>query len=883
MSTNDPAHWAQIKALFEQVQELPAALREAALHASGASTAVQGEVRSLLAHAAQSTGERGFLGQPAGMGGHGDTAGRIGQRLGPWQIVAPLGAGGMGEVFEAHRADGAFEGRAAVKLLKQGMDSALVLQRFAQERQALARLNHPHIAHLYDAGLSADGAPYFVMELVRGVPIDLAAKPLALEARLALFLQLADAVAHAHRNLLVHRDLKPGNVLVSEDGQVKLLDFGIAKAVDPLEGADANQTLASQRPFTPHYASPEQVRGEPVSTATDIYSLGVLLYQLLTGVRPTGRNATTAAAAARSVLDEQPTRPSALSPDVVADPGWLHARRKLQGDLDNILMKALQKPIEQRYLSVDALAADVRAYQRGYPISARAPSLAYLLARFLARNRASTVIAALGLAGIVAALVAALWQAQAAERSRLVAEARFAQVRQLANGLVFKYHDQIAHLPGSLATREALLNDAVNYLDGLRAQGDAALDPSLAREVAESYFRVAVLQGEQFSPSQERLGEAETNLAKALALQPRYVATPGLPAPALLSAADMWFLRSTLMVRSERLAQSLEALTQARALVERALEPGPNNLETLSRLATLEGHIGLVLGGSGIGANLGRPAEAQVHLRRSATVLAGLHERAPEVALWAHQAAWGCQNLANSLILSGAVEEALLWAQRSQALRDEAARRDSGNAHYRHQRAAAAFMLMQALSFNGKHDEALAAFAIAQAIARATVATDPANKAAARDLKLLPLALGRTLMAAQQIDAARRVMQPLLADLPTSADGDFYLERLRAEALLWLARAMPPAQATVALAHAKEAAALMAERAGGAASDNAVRQWARAQALGEQAAAYAKLGEQTAMRSTARAALDTWRAAPGGHAPGMYARWELRDQALAQR
>ncbi len=774
MRNTDPAHWAQIKALFEQVQDLPVARRDAALRASGASATAQGEVRSLLAHDAQSSRERGFLSLPAGLGECGATAApRIGQRLGPWQIVALLGTGGMGEVFEAKRADGAFVGLSAVKLLRHGMDSVLVLQRFAQERQALARLNHPHIAHLYDAGLSGDGAPYFVMELVRGVAIDVAVKPLVLEARLALFLQLADAVAHAHRNLLVHRDLKPGNVLVNEDGQVKLLDFGIAKALDPLDGADADQTLASQRPFTPHYASPEQVRGEPVSTATDIYSLGVLLYQLLTGVRPTGRNATTAAAAARSVLDEQPTRPSALSPDVVADPAWLHTRRKLQGDLDNILLKALQKPIAQRYLSVEALAADVRAYQRGYPISARAPSLAYLMARFFVRNRASMVIAALGMAGVVAALVAALWQARAAERSRELAEARFAQVRQLANGLVFKYHDQIAHLPGSLATREALLSDAVSYLDGLRAQGDAALDPTLAREVAESYFRVAVLQGEQFSPSQERLSDAEANLGKALALLPRYVGSAALPAQALLSAADMWFLRSTLMVRSERLTQGLDALTQARVLVERALKPNPADLETLSRLATLEGHIGLVLGGSGISANLGRPQDAQVHLRQSAVLMAQLHERAPQVALWSHQHAWACQNLANSLMLAGEFAQALPWAQRTQALRDAAAQRDSGNAHYRHQRATAAFLLMQALSFNGQHEAAQTAYHVAASIARETVAADPANKSAARDLKLLPLAMGRALMAAGQPRQAHQLLEPLLADLPAAAGGDF--------------------------------------------------------------------------------------------------------------
>ena len=233
----------------------------------------------------------------------------------------------MGKVFEARRADGQYDGRAAVKLLKRGMDSAAVLQRFALERQTLARLSHPHIARLLDAGASDDGLPYFVLEYVHGPPIDQAVRGLALERRLHLFLQLTDAVSHAHRNLLVHRDLKPGNVLVDSDGNVKLLDFGIAKALDPLEGhpgeGSSDTTVAGQCPYTPHYASPEQVRGEPVSTATDIYSLGVLLYQMLTGTRPTGRHATTPAETARSVLEDPPTRPSRLSASQAVDPQWL--------------------------------------------------------------------------------------------------------------------------------------------------------------------------------------------------------------------------------------------------------------------------------------------------------------------------------------------------------------------------------------------------------------------------------------------------------------------------------------------------------------------------------------------------------------------------------
>ena len=540
------ANWADLKAVFEATVDLPAAQRAPLIAAARLPVDLLAELRSLLAHHDDASSGQVFMAAPAvaqlrdtgtstrpsALAGALDPAARIGLRLGDWEIVRAIGAGGMGEVFEARRADGQFDGRAAVKLLKRGMDSAAVLQRFAQERQALARLSHPHIARLLDAGASDEGLPYFVLEYVDGRPIDLAVRGLPLTSRLRLFLQLADAVAHAHRNLLVHRDLKPGNVLVDTEGQVKLLDFGIAKALDPLEHQHGNTTVAGQRPYTPNFASPEQVRGEPVSTATDIYSLGVLLYLMLTGTRPTGRNATTPAEAARSVLQDAPTRPSRLTPQEAPDPQWLQTRNKLEGDLDNILLKTLEKEPQRRYASVDALAADVRAHLEGRPVSARAASSGYVLGKFVRRNRGVVVASAAAVLALVGGLGVSAWQAEQARLARDEAQARLVDIRDITRGLVFRFGDAVSYLPGGMKVKEEMLQDALRSLDRL-AQGRDR-DPALMADVANTYARLAELQGSDQALSLDKPDAARENAAKAVAL-----ATPLLP-----SRPDDWRLHS---------------------------------------------------------------------------------------------------------------------------------------------------------------------------------------------------------------------------------------------------------------------------------------------------------------------------------------------------
>jgi len=451
-----PTEWRRVKTLLDDALNRPAAERADFLDVACADTpTLRAEVESLLVAHEQAEAMHALESPFATVTDDEDASGGDqqieGQRVGPYRLVRMVGRGGMGSVYLAERADGHYEQTVALKLIRRGLDTDDILSRFAFERQILAGLDHPNIARLYDGGVTDDGRPYFAMEYVPGIPITdyCDQHRLSTQQRLALFRTVCRAVQHAHQNLVVHRDLKPSNILVTDDGQVKLLDFGIAKLLTD-EGLSAGPTIprtrTGARVLTPEYAAPEQVRGTTVTTATDVYQLGVLLYELLTGRRPYRLPSLLQAEIARVILEEEPTRPSTavgqtsetgtdeaprtLTPEMVSqarstDPGRL--RRRLAGDLDMICLTALRKEPERRYANVEALAEDVRRHLVGLPVTARPDTFSYRASRFVRRHRTSVAAAAAVVLALIGGLGMAVWQGQQAAAERDRAEAALEQ------------------------------------------------------------------------------------------------------------------------------------------------------------------------------------------------------------------------------------------------------------------------------------------------------------------------------------------------------------------------------------------------------------------------------------------------------------------------
>ncbi len=561
-----PERWRRIEEIFHgALDRTPAERSEFLDRHCGGDRALRAEVESLLSQQVADA----FLAVPierAALAVARNAAdARVGQRLGAYRLTALIGEGGMGTVYRGVRDDDQYSKQVAIKLVKRGMDTGSLLRRFRHERQILASLDHPHIARLLDGGTTGDGLPYLVMEYIEGEPITsyCEARTLTIAERLKLFLKVCAAVAYAHANLVVHRDLKPGNVLVTDEGVPKLLDFGIAKLLTDEDAEEAPKTITALHLMTPDYASPEQVRGLPITTASDVYSLGAVLYELLSGERAHRFSSYSPRDIERTVCDAAVEKPSTAAGRAT---GSARLRRHLAGDIDNIVLMAMRKEPERRYSSVEQLADDIRRYLERRPILARQDTFGYRAGKFVRRNRlavASVAVIVLTLAGGMAMTT---YEARRAER-------RFQQVRRLANTVLFDLSDRIAALPGSTQARELVATTGLEYLDSLAAE--ATGDPALQLELAEGYYRLGLVQGGFRVPGLEQFDAALASYRKALGLGQQLLARNPADARVLsLMLKNRSNIGDILQERGDLAAAAAE-LREAARLVE-ALSRQPN-------------------------------------------------------------------------------------------------------------------------------------------------------------------------------------------------------------------------------------------------------------------------------------------------------------------
>ena len=575
----------------------------------------------------------------------------IGARIAQYRILQKLGEGGMGNVYRAVRADDAYEKQVAIKLVRQGLDNESVYERFRKERQILAGFEHENIARLLDGGTTDAGDPYFVMELVEGQPIDeyCDERRLGTETRLDLFRKVCSAVQYAHQRLVVHRDIKPSNILVTADGVPKLLDFGIATILSAeTYSPGADPTLTVQRMMTPQFASPEQLRAEAITTATDVYSLGMVLYKLLTGHSPYRLQSSSSYDLAHAICEVEPEKPSTAVTRTVAIPDrkitggeitggeitggkiderqngdrrqppsmqeWVSScrntspeklRRKLSGDLDQILLKALRKEPQRRYGSAQDLAEDLRCYALGLPVSARRGTFSYRSGKFVRRHKLALAVTALFALVVIAGGVAIV-------REERIAERRFNDVRKLANSLLFDIHDSIRDLPGSTAARKLLVDRALEYLDSLSREASGT--PGLQHELASAYERVGDVQGNPYYANLGDTAGATESYRKALKIRLALAGDKRGSAADRAALAGVYVKLGFTLRAANNFPAAFETLQRAYPITQQLADAQKNNPQAQETLA------GVCFAMAQCLADMGDVAGSIEYYRKSATI-----------------------------------------------------------------------------------------------------------------------------------------------------------------------------------------------------------------------------------------------------------------------
>jgi len=750
--------WQELKELFEEAVETPAGQRERVLaRAARLDGSLAGELKTLLdAH----DREGRFLEDIVASEGRDLVAmtrdgAFVGRRVGSYELVRQIGTGGMGTVFLARRTDSEYESQVAVKLIRPGVLSEEALRRFRAERQALANLNHAGIAKLLDGGTTVDGLPFLVMEYVEGDPIDAwcDSRGLPVEERLALFRSVCGAVEHAHRHMVIHRDLKPANILVTASGEVKLLDFGIAKLLPGAEWAEpAGLTQTAQRVMTPDYASPEQILGQRVAASSDVYSLGVLLYRLLAGRPPYHFGSDRASEIERVVCEQEPPRPSA-----VADPAL---RRRLRGDLDDVVLQALRKEPERRYGSVEQFSNDIRRHLEGLPVRARPGTLAYRAGKFLRRHHIGVAAAAVVLLALLSGLAATIWQARIARAERARAEERFDDVRRLATSFLFEFHDAVQDLPGSTPARKLVVQRALQYLD--RLAKEAGDDTSLKRDLASAYQRIGDVQG---NPNNANLGDSASALKsyrKALSIAEPLVLDNPSDAQARRTVGVIYEKMGDVLAWSGSIGAGVSAARRSLGFFEALAREAPQDVAKQRSLAISHIKVGDVSGNPSF-PNDGNPSEALEHYRVSSAILEDLSKRDPADPRTRRFLGIVHERLGTVLNELGETSQALEAYRRSFAIREALVADQPNNTDARRDAAIASEKIGDVLKVMGDPKGALEGYSKALAGFESLAAADPENANASRSLSIIQMKMGEGLAGAGRPDEALALYKKALA------------------------------------------------------------------------------------------------------------------------
>jgi eukaryotic-like serine/threonine-protein kinase len=776
----------------ERIAELAKSAAEQPPHARASFIALacdgdarlRAEVESLLQHHRDTTGvfDHGAVHLVADSLSAGATL-KPNEQIESYTILSRIGSGGMGDVYLAE--DTRLRRKVALKLVRTGIGRDEIIGRFRYEEQILASLNHPNIAQLHGCGTTPNGTPFFVMEYVDGAPLTefCQTRELTIEQRLQVFRKVCAAVEYAHRHLVVHRDLKPSNILVTRAGEPKLLDFGIAKLLEGDELALARAvTITLLGVMTPEYASPEQVRGEPISTATDVYSLGVILYELLTEQRLYSTKSRRPDELARAVTDEEPQRPS------TAAAANRHARtppgKSLRGDLDNIVLMALRKEPERRYASVAQLSEDIRRHLEGLPVTARKDTWGYRTSKFVRRHKPSVIAGAITLLALIGGIVIATWQARVARAERANAERRFNDVRKLANSYLFEFHDAIENLPGSTPVRALLVKRALEYLDSLAAE--SSHDLTLRREVAMAYLKVGNVQG---NPRNANLGDSAGALAsydKALALASSWPVVRGDNAtrrPIALIFEKM----ADVLTETDRIAEGVQKARESLTIFREIADAKPGDAGAQLSVAISHLKLGDYLGNPNF-PNAGDQEGAMESYRAALQLFDRLHAAEPQDVR--HRRFLGVihERLGAMYQLRNDLDRALAEYQQSAEIRRPLAAEFPNDSNVVRDGAIAEEKVANILSARGDVAAALAHGVESLRQFQHLAAADPTNVDAQRSVAISHLHLGRLFVAAARADEARAnfsralaILEPLAAAETTAGKARNALAEAREE------------------------------------------------------------------------------------------------------